>query len=134
MLICPKCGSIAEYSSYYERVICTNSKCDWSSFKDNENHNNGQEVDRDMQTSHTIMHYIIKFVSQSIEVYEAPSVYALIQKLLAEEGNFSPVVAKCYTAFSDSDTNELVSFYNRFGDYEIDVISKAEKFRDLYKR
>ena len=29
--ICPKCGSIAEYSSYYGRVICTNSKCTWES-------------------------------------------------------------------------------------------------------
>lgn len=132
MLICPKCGSIAEI--YTDgNIVCTSSSCNWSSFKD-KNHNNEQEVDRDMQTSHTIMHYIIKFVSKSIEVYEAPSVYALIQKLLAEEGNFSPVVAKCYTAFSDSDTNELVSFYNMFGDYEIDFISEAEKFRDLYKR
>lgn len=112
--------------------MCTNSKCTWEGGKMS-NHELKTSIEN-AKTSQTIMHYIIKFVSQNIEIYQAPSVYSLIQKLLAEEGNFSPVVAKCYTAFSDSDTNELVSFYNRFGDYEIDFISEAEKFRDLYKR
>lgn len=131
-MICDKCGSIAEYSSYYGRVICTNSKCTWESSKMS-NHELKTTIEN-AKTSKTIKHYIIKFVSQNIEIYQAPSVYSLIQKLLAEEGNFSPVVAKCYTAFSDSDTHELVSFYNRFGEYEIDLISEAEKFRELYKR
>ncbi len=29
--ICPKCGSIAEYSDYYGTVVCT--RCSWESEK-----------------------------------------------------------------------------------------------------
>ena len=29
--ICPKCGAIAEYNAYYERITCT--RCSWESDK-----------------------------------------------------------------------------------------------------
>lgn len=29
--ICPKCGAIAEYNAYYERITCT--RCNWESEK-----------------------------------------------------------------------------------------------------
>ncbi len=29
--ICPKCGSIAEFDAYYNRIICT--RCEWESEK-----------------------------------------------------------------------------------------------------
>lgn len=31
-MVCPKCGSIAEYSTYYRRTMCTNSKCNWEEY------------------------------------------------------------------------------------------------------
>lgn len=31
--ICPKCGGIAEFNAYYERVTCT--RCSWESEKTN---------------------------------------------------------------------------------------------------
>lgn len=135
MLICPKCGSIAEYSSYYGRVICTNSKCTWSECVDKiqkETKNDFIQpirVEKDEKKMNEMLtYYYVEYINDDSKLLQANCIYNLIEKLLKQEGEFTPFVEKCYCAFTKSSVSELVQFYNHFG---TDLISKISEFDNL---
>lgn len=61
MEICPKCGAIAEYNAYYNRITCT--RCNWESetmLKEEYKNSNTHDFDKE----------ILKAARQPIQIIE----------------------------------------------------------------
>lgn len=142
MLICPKCGSIAEYSSYYDKAICTNLCCNWFGDVDEIQNDSTQsekakvfEKGKSKVSFKPILRwYYVEYIDEAPKLLQARSVYDLIKELLTNEGEFTPFVEKCYCSFLKSPILELIQFYSRFSEYSISKISEFEDLNVVYDR
>lgn len=141
MLICPKCGSIAEYDSYYEKAICTNLGCNWFGDIDTITTNKTLQPEKakgfekeksEVSFKPILRYYYVEYIGGETELFQANCIYDLIRKLLVQENEFTPFVEKCYWSFSKSTTPEAVQFYNHFSEYTISKISEFEGLNVVY--
>lgn len=85
--------------------------------------------------SNTILrYYFVEYIGADSELLQANCLYDLIEKILKQEGEFTPFVEKCYRAFTESSVSELIRFYNNFSEFTIEKISELENLNVVYER
>lgn len=149
MLICPKCGSIAEIDTA-GNIVCTCQNCNWSEYisnKTNKIQNDFiqpkkvddiekeiNEISCNSYSNPILRWYYVEYINDGTELLQANCIHDLIAKLLKQEENFTPFVEKCYCAFTKSSISELIQFYNHFGEDIISKISESDNLTVVYEK
>ena len=122
MIVCPKCGSVAERDTA-GNIVCTCQSCNWSDYinETNKGENNLTLQSKNMETKENnsnapLRYYYVEYINEDSELLQASCIYDLIEKILKQEGEFTPFVEKCYCAFTKSSISELIQFYNNFSE------------------
>lgn len=143
MLICPKCGSVAERDTA-GNIVCTSQSCNWSDYTSNKTNKTQNdfiqskkvdnvekginEISCNSYSNPILQWYYVEFIGEDSKLYQANCLYDLIEKMLKQEGEFTSFVEKCYRAFTKSSVSELIQFHNHFG---VDIIFKISEFDNL---
>lgn len=155
MLICPKCGSVAEHDGA-GNIVCTCQSCNWSARIDkiNKTTNNliqpnevGEKIETkineingnvpsadEINSNSTLRYYYVEYVIGDSELVQGTCVYDFIAKRLKEEGELTPFVERCYQSFLNASDSEIVQFYNHFGLYSIYKVVEFENLNVVYEK
>lgn len=144
MLICPKCGSVAECDTA-GNIVCTCQSCNWSDYIDTINQTQYGSIhlerveDIEKETieknpDSNLRYYYVEYKEGDDELFQADDVYSLIEKMLKQEGEFSSFVERCYKSFRDSAISEIVQFYNHFSEHTIEKISGFDNLIVVYEK
>ena len=81
-----------------------------------------------------LRNYFVEYIEEDSELFQANCIYGLIEKILKQEGEFTPFVEKCYRSFTKSSIPELIQFYNLFSEYTIKKISEFDSLTVVYEK
>lgn len=81
-----------------------------------------------------LRNYFVEYIEKDSELFQANCIYDLIEKILKQEGEFTPFVEKCYRSFINSSIPELIQFYNLFSIYTISKISEFDNLNVIYTK
>ena len=133
-MMCSKCGDSLDYIFEDNLVIKKCPTCGWIERVDKVENININEVNNTSTSNPILRWYCVEYIGGDTELFQASSVYDLIEKILKQEGEFTPFVEKCYQSFSKSLVPEAIEFYNFFSEYTISKISEFEGLNVVYDR
>lgn len=138
MIFCPKCGYPTSRDTA-GNVMCANPDCNWSTLLSKidkvENDLTLQSEKKkttEKNPDSILRNYFVEYIEEDSELFQANCIYGLIEKILKQEGEFTPFVEKCYRSFTKSSIPELIQFYNLFSEYTISKISEFDNLNVIY--
>lgn len=140
MIFCPKCGYPTSRDTA-GNVMCANPDCNWSTLLskidkvENDLTLQSEKKETTEKNPDSILrNYFVEYIEEDSELIQANCIYDLIEKILKQEGEFTPFVEKCYRSFTESSIPELIQFYNHFSEYTIEKISGIDNPTVVYEK